>query len=189
MLSGRHRAHKVSPRAAGLAVEALQARFPDLPNPEAIVRIVAQAYAPQLLKEKSTSGRYSQHTRKLAAMQVGEIARFHGTSSSMIHAKCRAARLLSANPQMKWRTDAQPDGWIRVTRMADGARRTTAITSDVTRTIMAMEVGDSAIITTLGRRECFTSAYKSVARRIMGRPDAQWTSKQTTKGVRVTRVA
>ena len=158
-------------------------------NAEAATRAVLQAYVPVLLKERTTSGRVSVVTRQLAAMEVGQVIRLRGASSSQTHAKMRSARLLMENPQAAWRTDSQSDGWLRVQRLPDGLKRTTAVTSHVTTTISKLPVNGSYLFDHMTKRSCFASGYKQVARRLMNDPHAQWSAKTTTKGVRVTRTA
>jgi hypothetical protein len=178
------------------AVSALSAAVEDL-RPvlkraavEAIARDVIRTY---LLTEQAElsrrhDGRMSDITKKLTAMEVGDRVLIESTPPQAVRARMKTARRAMDNAQAVFVCDTMADGRIRITRLEDGASAKVkrVVENPKARELASLQINQEIISTTLtslrGAGQMGPNT-KIAARKLIGAPGADWTVRQTEKGV------
>jgi hypothetical protein len=160
-------------------------------NPTIITEAILRAYVDaDELGVIAQQGRWSETTRRLATMQVGETITVKSTRATA-HQRLKPARLLMNNPAAAW-TMMVEGVTVHVTRLPDGAEHAPRQWSKIVERLAAMNVGQRLVIKEIRASQDgyfrLASYYPGAARRRMNDPDASWTSESTTKGCRVERI-
>jgi hypothetical protein len=115
---------------------------------------------------------------RLAAMEVGEYIISEPISHGNLTDLRRRARKRMINGAAVWERQTLPNGMVRITRMPDGWSYNHK-SNPLTGVLAEMKIGDHRDI------ECnvkdvraMHDSCKNAARRLMGKPDAQWRSKR-----------
>lgn len=133
-------------------------------------------------------------TSLMAAMEVGDELVFPRTRSNNSHQLVQHARKILGNSMARWSFHNRPDGVsVLVIRRRDSAKyEGLERIGPAARFLAELEVNESR----LAPRELFKNTNsalqrtrKNAARKFLGNPHADWTSKQRNVGIRITRIA
>ena len=131
-------------------------------------------------------------TKSLLSMQIGETLEFKYVERKRLNESMVSARTISSNPGMKWLVE-QKENSLVVTRTEDFApTKLPTRLSPISKELISMEIGDSKISSIIHNTSgvgSISSTHKYVARKHLNKIDANWKSKLTNIGVRITRVS
>lgn len=127
-------------------------------------------------------------TRQMAAMDVGDVIELDDESIGRDgwRSRVKAARRYAMNPDARWLVRCLPhEGGVRIKRVADGSSE--GMTKPVgSRAAVLVEMQPGEVAFVLWRK--VEHQDRITARRILGRPDAMWRARATSKGLRLERV-
>lgn len=128
----------------------------------------------------------------MACLEPGESVKTPSVFHSTFQAAKRMARKRIGSDTAKWSSQVCDDGVI-IRREADAwcPRSTEARAGSAAQFLASMKIGDSRIAPRAEFRNvhhALTNTRKASARKLLGDPDANWVSRMTNHGVRVTRV-
>jgi hypothetical protein len=172
-------------------IEALAEAGLKVLNPTIITEAVLRAYADaERVVVVAEVGRWSNGTRQIAAMAVGDTITHTGTRSTA-HQRLKGARILMDNPAASW-TMCVSAGVVSITRLPDGQKPAPRRWSTVVEKLIGLEIGERVLVPEIKpspKGELRLSGYYKQAARIrMGQPLAEWISASTNHGLRVERV-
>lgn len=132
----------------------------------------------------------SPKTRQLMAMAVGDVVEFPPMTQGALTTLRTTARKKLENPDARWHGETLPSGYIRVTRLEDGAERPEK-RSPAVELIAAMNLnGRISIPKDQVPASGLHAGIKAQARRLMKYPPANWRSERLKNGnLRVRRIS
>lgn len=134
--------------------------------------------------------RLSDVTKRLAAMMEGAKILLPSMALQDIRARTNTVRKLTGESDRRWRLETQHDGKIVVTRLRPGEPLRDQSPEPKAVELSKMTVGEEKVGTAIksvrGKGQVCSST-KTMARRLMGVPYAQWTFATVREGVRVKR--
>lgn len=189
---------RTSPRYAG-AFEAARARFQELAspvwrrldwNPEEVLHEVIEAYlrAHNQIEIGRFGSRIVAISVRLSQMSVNDVIEEPEQCRQALYGRMRTARSLMDNPHAIWTVATLPNGRVSLTRLEDGARYKRPANSPITLELANMTVGQTIVSKAAKHPQQLGSNHKVMARRVLQDANAQWTSKLTSKGLRIMRV-
>lgn len=133
---------------------------------------------------------YSPQTHKLAEMKVGDVVTFYPQPFQSLRGRMKSARELMKNEDAQW-TLRMDGNDIVCERLDDGAPLRKVSKSEKVQELASLKPGESIIsktILSVRSKGQLSSNNKIMARRVLNDEKADWTVKQTNKGVRLTRL-
>ena len=163
-------------------------------DPTETVRAVVEAYmgaAAPLLAARKVDKRTAPFVGAVAKLKVGEYLDIPMQPLQSVRQRFKTVMRVAQNENLKFSTQVRNDGTVRITRNPDGSRYFRSPFRNVKAVEMAsLKPGSSIIsrtLTSTRSKGAMGSETKITARRILGNPEADWSVKMTTKGVRLTR--
>lgn len=131
--------------------------------------------------------RLTDETRAMVALAVGESVTLPAGRPQAYRARMKVARRILGAPAACWSTSSADDGSIVVTRLVDGAAPVHCPRRSPRAVFLAsLTVSMGWVPAPLfPDSHTLTKSTKVMARRICGRPGADWTTKRTSMGMMI----
>lgn len=182
------RAYDAAREAARLHLAAIRGYEPLARQVDALTAATIGAYLAVMTGERTANQRVAQSTRAMAHMAVGDTLDIRAASRSCLRANMKTARRLMTNPKASWALHETDTGRIRVTRLADGSQPQRDPWSNLRAVQIArLHPQQSALCDAFPSVHALAMNTKVAARRLLDNPEANWSARTTSKGVRITR--
>ncbi len=176
-------------QAALLAFESKLYRFNlDKKEVEAVCRAVITDYIISSRANPIYGDRILKDTRRMAAMEIGDVIVLPPTTRSAIHVRMKTARKLMHNPIARWQVSNTNKGETRIQRTADGeaTQRKTAWDNPFIVKLASMKVAENDLFPGVKR---ITTSQKIAARNLLENQQADWSIRNKSNGARITRIS
>lgn len=153
-----------------------------------MAREVIRAYLLANRLKRNANPQISPETKRLMAMQIGEVQDFGGIGYQGLNERMKTARgIMGVNA--RWSIRMHPNGdWV-VRRIGDGQRPSKTLwENEKGHLLAALAPGESAYLPGFGGRQSLRAYNKNAARLILGDMHANWTGRMTSRGRRITRI-
>jgi hypothetical protein len=175
------------------ALRAIGGEPPPVKILHAVVRRTIRGYLAELEQPESRKnyGRFSQQTLALGNMAVGDVLGFRPPAANQVWAnRMTTLRRLKDSPGLRFQI-RQRAGFTEITRLPDFAYPSRNHADNPKAAWLATLGIDERKLApaALGFGRRLDSNVKIAARKLMGKPTANWSRETTNKGLRITRTA
>ncbi len=155
-----------------------------------LVRVIVKTYVKAAKEVVPARQRAGPLATAIAALKPGEWADFPEAAPQLFRNYFTTARKLLEEPDAAWlRRPQKGTGLVRITRLAPGERPAPDPRNNPAAVFLAaMNVGTAQTTQIFPTRQHMGSNVKTMARRILNDPAADWRARTTTKGIQVTRL-